>query len=50
MSKLFFVDVNHAGDTGMRQSQTGVLLFCNSATIIWFRKIQISVEASMFGS
>ena len=42
--------MNHAGDTEMRQSQTGILLFCNSASIIWFRKGQNSVEESMFVS
>ena len=30
--------------------QTGVLIFCNRAPIIWFRKIQNSVETSSFGS
>jgi hypothetical protein len=45
-----FVDANHAGDTETRQSQTGILLFCNKAPIIWFSKRQNSVEASTFGS
>ena len=50
MSTHCFVDANHAGDTETRQSQTGILLFCNSAPIIWFRKRQNSVEASKFVS
>ena len=50
MSTHFFVDVNHAGETETRRSQTGMLLFCNSAPIIWFIKRQNSVEASTFGS
>ena len=42
--------MNHAGDTETRRSQTGILLFCNSALIIWFRNKQKSVEESRFGS
>ena len=50
MSMHRFVDANHAADTETRRSRTGILLFCNSAPIIWFRKRQNSVEASTFGS
>ena len=50
MSTHCFVDANHAGDTETRRSQTGILLFCNRAPIIWFSKRQNSVEASTFGS
>ena len=50
MSTHCFVDTNHAGDTKKRQSQTVMLLFCNSEPIIWFSKSQNSVEASKFGS
>ena len=50
MSTHCFVDANHAGDTETRRSQTGILLFCNSAPVIWFSKRQNSVEASTFGS
>jgi hypothetical protein len=50
MSTHCFVDANHAGDTETRRSQTGILLFCNTAPIIWFSKRQNSVEASTFGS
>ena len=45
-----FVDVDHAGDTETRRSQTCIVLFFNSASIIWINKRQNSVEASMFGS
>ena len=45
-----FVDTNYAGNTKMRLSQTGILFFCNSVPIIWFRKKQNSVEASKSGS
>ena len=50
MSTHCFVDANHASDTETRRSQTGILLFCNSAPVIWFSKRQNSVEASTFGS
>ena len=44
-----FVDANHIGDTDMRRSQAGILLFCNSVPIILFSKRQNSVDASTFG-
>jgi hypothetical protein len=50
MSTHCFLDANHAGDTETRRSQTGILLFCNRAPIIWYSKRQNSVEASTFGS
>jgi hypothetical protein len=50
MSTHCFVDANHAGDADTRRSQTGILLFCNMAPIIWFSKRENSVEASTFGS
>ena len=50
MSTYFFVDVNCTGDTETRLSQTGILLFCNSAPIIWFSKRQNSVDAPTLGS
>jgi hypothetical protein len=45
-----FVDANHASDKETRRSQTGILLFVNTAPIIWYSKRQNSVEASTFGS
>ena len=50
MSEHCFVEANHADDTETRQSQTGILFFCNSAAIIWLSKRHNSVEASTFGS
>ena len=44
MSKHFFIDANHAGDTEKRHYHIIILLFCNSAPIIWFSKRQNSVE------
>ena len=50
MSTHCFVDANHAGDKITRRSQTGILIFCNCAPIIWYSKRQNTVEASTFGS
>jgi hypothetical protein len=45
-----FVDSDHAGDKITRRSQTGILLYLNSAPIIWYSKRQSTVESSTFGS
>lgn len=45
-----FVDSDHAGDRITRRSQTGILLYCNSAPIVWYSKRQSTVESSTFGS
>ena len=45
-----FVDSDHAGDRITRRSQTGIILYCNSAPIIWYSKRQNTVESSTFGS
>ena len=50
MSMYCFVYANHAVETETILSQISILLFCNSAPIIWFSKSQNSVEASTFGS
>ena len=50
MSTHCFVDASHDSDHANRRSQTGILIFCNKATIIWFSKRQNTVEASTFGS
>jgi Reverse transcriptase (RNA-dependent DNA polymerase) len=41
-----FVDSNHASDKVTRKSQTGILIFINSAPIIWYSKKQNCVESS----
>ena len=38
MTTHCFVDANHAADKVTRRSQTGILIFCNGAPILWFRK------------
>ena len=50
MTTHCFVDANHAADKVTRHSQTGILILCNRAPILWFSKIQNSVESSTFGS
>ena len=50
MSMYCFVYANHAVETETILSQISILLFCNSAPMIWFRKRQNSVEASTFVS
>ena len=45
-----FVDSDHAGDKVTRRSQTGILLYLNSAPIIWWSKRQNTVESSTFSS
>jgi hypothetical protein len=50
MSTHCFVDASHGSDRATRQSQTGILIFCNKAPIIWYSKRQNTVEASTFGS
>ena len=45
-----FVDADHAADQMTRRSQTGILIYCNSAPIIWYSKKQTTVESSTFGS
>ena len=50
MSTHCFVNASHADNHLNRQSQTGILIFVNSALIIWFSKRQNTIETSTFGS
>ena len=50
MTTHCFVDANHATDKVTSCLQTGILIFCNRAAILWFRKRWNSVESSTFGS
>jgi len=45
-----FVDADHAGDKITRRSQTGILIFCNMAPIVWYSKKQNTVETSTFST
>ncbi len=44
------MDASHASDKVTRRSQTGVLIFCNRAPVLWHSKRQNGVEVSTFGS
>ena len=46
----YFVDSDHARDKVTRRSQMGILLYLNSAPIIWYSKRQNIVERSTFCS
>jgi hypothetical protein len=50
MSQHCFVDSDHAGDKVTRRSQSGILIFCNTAPILHYSKRQNSVETSTYGS
>jgi hypothetical protein len=45
-----FVDADHTGNRITRRSQTDILLYLNSAPILWNSKAQATVEMSTFGS
>ena len=45
-----FVDADHAGNKVTRRSHTGIIIFVNSAPIMWYSKRQNTVESSTFGS
>ena len=45
-----FVDADHAGNRVTRRSHTGIIMYCNTAPIIWYSKRQNTVESSTFGS
>jgi hypothetical protein len=45
-----YVDADHAGCLATRRSHTGIIMYVNSAPIVWFSKRQNTVESSTFGS
>ena len=45
-----FVESDQAGDRLTRRSQSGILLFCNSAPIYWYSQKQNMFEASTYGA
>ena len=45
-----FVDASHASNKVNRRSHTGYLIFVQRAPIIWYSKLQKTVESSAFGS
>ena len=45
-----FVDADHAVNKITRRSHTGIIIFINSAPIVWYSKRKNTVESSTFGS
>ena len=45
-----FVDADHDGYKANMRSHTGVIVFLNNVSIIWFSKRSITVNISTFGS
>ena len=45
-----FVDADHAGNRVTRRSHTGIIIYLNTAPVLWFSKRQNTVETSTFGS
>jgi len=45
-----FVDASHARNKVTRRSHAGVLIYLNTAPIIWYSKVQRTVETSTFGA
>ena len=45
-----YCDANHAGNQVTRRSQSGILIYLNTAPISFYSKRQNSVESSTFGS
>ena len=45
-----YVDSNHAGNVLNRRYHTGIIIYVNNALIIWFRKLQSTLELSSFWS
>ena len=42
------VDADHASDTVIRRSRTGILVYLNCSLIHWWRKKLASIESSLF--
>ena len=45
-----YIDSDHAGGKQMRQSLTGMMIFCNTAMIEWTSKKQATIKSSDFGA
>ena len=45
-----YVDDNHAGNMANMILHSGIIIYVNNAPIIWYSKLQNTVEASIFGS
>jgi hypothetical protein len=45
-----FADSDHAGEKFKRRSNTGCVIYLNTAQIVWFSNLQPTVESSVFGA
>ena len=45
-----YVDEDHAGNLATWRSHTGILIYLNNSLIIWFSKLENTVESLSFGS
>jgi len=45
-----FIDASHARNKVTRRSHTGILIYLNTAPVIWHSKAQKTVETSTFGA
>ncbi len=45
-----FVDASHARNKVTRRSHTGILIYLNTAPVMWYSKAQRTVETSTFGA
>ena len=50
MSTHCFEDADHASENFTGRRQTGILIFCNQALVLWRSKKQNPVKTSTFGS
>ena len=50
MSTHCFEDADHASENFTGRRQTGILIFCNQATVMWLSKKHNSIETPTFGS
>ena len=44
-----YMDANYAGNMENKRSHSGIIIHVNNAPIIWYSKLQNTVEASSFG-
>ena len=44
----YYVGVNHAGNMANTTSHSGIIIYVNNVPIIWYSKLQNTVEASSF--
>ena len=45
----YYVVANHAGNMANSRSHSGMIIYANNASIIWYSNCQNIVESSIFG-